>query len=128
MPMYLPGFRKRQEAARKKGKYIGIGFGLGVELSGVASELLVPMENQPGYGAATVRLDPRGKVQVFEGRVDGVLVWPPRGTHGFGYDPIFRPDGERLTFGEMDPEKKHAMSHRARAFAQLVRAVFEDGR
>lgn len=63
----LPGFRKKQEAARKEGRYIGIGFGLGVELSGVASELLVPMENQPGYGAATVRLDPRGKVQVFEG-------------------------------------------------------------
>lgn len=63
----LPGFRKKQEAARKQGRHIGIGFGLGVELSGVASELLVPMENQPGYGAATVRLDPRGKVQVFEG-------------------------------------------------------------
>ncbi len=63
----LPAFRKRQEAARKEGRYIGIGFGLGVELSGVSSELMVPMENQPGYGAATIRLDARGKVQVFEG-------------------------------------------------------------
>jgi len=67
----LPGFRKRQEAARKEGKYIGIGFGLGVELSGVASELFVPMENQPGYGAATIRVDPRGKIQVFEGDAPG---------------------------------------------------------
>ncbi|MGD9536032.1 MAG: xanthine dehydrogenase family protein molybdopterin-binding subunit [Alphaproteobacteria bacterium] len=63
----LKGFRKEQEAARKQGRYLGIGFGLGVELSGVASELLVPMESQPGYGAATVRIDPRAKVIVFEG-------------------------------------------------------------
>lgn len=67
----LPKFRKEQEAARKQGRYIGIGIGLGVELSGVASVLLVPMENQPGYGAATVRLDPRGKVFVFEGDAPG---------------------------------------------------------
>ena len=63
----LPAFRKKQEEARKEGRYIGIGFGLGVELSGVSSELMVPMENQPGYGAATIRLDARGKVQVYEG-------------------------------------------------------------
>ena len=64
----LPKFRKQQEVARKnEGRYIGIGFGVGVELSGVSSELLVPMENQPGYGAATIRLDARGKAHVFEG-------------------------------------------------------------
>ncbi|MSO74143.1 MAG: xanthine dehydrogenase family protein molybdopterin-binding subunit [Alphaproteobacteria bacterium] len=63
----LAGFRQEQEAARKQGRYLGIGFGLGVELSGVASELLVPMENQPGYGAATIRIDPRAKVIVLEG-------------------------------------------------------------
>jgi len=67
----LPAFRQEQETARKAGRYIGIGFGTGVELSGVASELLVPMENQPGYGAATVRLDPRGKVLVFGGDAPG---------------------------------------------------------
>ena len=65
---------------------------------------------------------PDGHCACFEGRVDGTLVWPPRGARGFGYDPIFLPDGEALTFGEMPPEKKHAMSHRARAFAQLVAA------
>jgi XTP/dITP diphosphohydrolase len=65
-----------------------------------------------------------GHVEHFEGRVDGHLVFPPRGTRGFGYDPIFIADGERETFGEMAPEKKHAMSHRARAFAKLVDGCF----
>ncbi len=67
----LPDFRVQQKNALSEKKYIGIGFGCGVELSGVASELFVPMENQPGYGAATVRLDPRGKVQVFGGDAPG---------------------------------------------------------
>jgi len=69
---------------------------------------------------------PDGHCESFEGRVDGTLVWPPRGSHGFGYDPIFLPDGEALTFGEMAPPKKHAMSHRARAFAQLVAACLAE--
>ena len=67
----LPKFRAEQREAWQRGRYIGIGFGVGAELSGVASSVLVPMENQPGYGAATVRLDPRGKVQVFEGDAPG---------------------------------------------------------
>ena len=50
------------------------------------------------------------------------MVWPPRGERGFGYDPMFVPAGATETFGEMDPEKKHAISHRARAFAQLIAA------
>ncbi|MET0545492.1 MAG: RdgB/HAM1 family non-canonical purine NTP pyrophosphatase [Caulobacterales bacterium] len=68
---------------------------------------------------------PDGEEAAFEGRVDGVLIWPQRGGKGFGYDPIFKPEGFSITFGEMDPDKKHAMSHRARAFAQLVEACFE---
>jgi XTP/dITP diphosphohydrolase len=59
---------------------------------------------------------PDGQAEFFEGRVDGVLVWPARGGQGFGYDPMFQPDGEDETFGEMEPARKHAMSHRARAF------------
>ena len=54
--------------------------------------------------------------EVFEGRVSGHLVWPPRGARGFGYDPMFLAEGQSLTFGEMEPAAKHAMSHRARAF------------
>ncbi len=67
---------------------------------------------------------PDGHVEWFEGRVDGTLVWPPRGDHGFGYDPVFVPLGHEQSFGEMDPAAKHAMSHRADAFRQLVAAVF----
>ncbi len=67
---------------------------------------------------------PDGHCEVFEGRVEGNLVWPPRGTAGFGYDPVFLPDGGTATFGEMDPPAKHAISHRAEAFAKLVAACF----
>lgn len=65
---------------------------------------------------------PDGRHFIFEGEVDGHLVWPPRGSNGFGYDPMFVPDGHRQTFGEMDPAEKHAMSHRARAFEKLLAA------
>lgn len=65
-----------------------------------------------------------GDCEVFEGRVDGTLVWPKRGTRGFGYDPMFVPEGHGITFGEMDPADKHAISHRADAFRQLVAACF----
>lgn len=66
---------------------------------------------------------PDGHVEWFEGRVDGVLVWPPRGEHGFGYDPMFLPDGHDRTFGEMMPDEKTPLTHRAAAFGQLVEAV-----
>jgi len=61
-----------------------------------------------------------GSEETFDGEVRGTLVWPPRGTLGFGYDPMFVPDGYDITFGEMDPDLKHAISHRARAFEKLV--------
>lgn len=67
---------------------------------------------------------PDGHVETVEGEVFGHLVWPPRGRLGFGYDPIFVADGEARTFAEMDPAKKHAISHRARAFALLVERCF----
>jgi XTP/dITP diphosphohydrolase len=74
---------------------------------------------------------PDGRIDTFEGRVDGELVFPPRGDRGFGYDPIFKPDGHARTFGEMSSEEKHglpldgslALSHRARAFQKLAKAV-----
>lgn len=65
---------------------------------------------------------PSGSVEIFEGKVFGHLVWPPRGHRGFGYDPMFLPDGAALTFGEMDPDAKHAVSHRAIAFEKFVDA------
>jgi len=72
---------------------------------------------------------PDGHVEDFEGRVDGVAVWPPRGDKGFGYDPLFRPDGFDITFGQMSADEKHGLppqgrglSHRARAFMKLAEA------
>jgi XTP/dITP diphosphohydrolase len=62
---------------------------------------------------------PGEEAETFEGVVDGTLVWPPRGEQGFGYDPIFVPHGHTQTFGEMAPEKKQPLTHRARAFAKL---------
>ncbi len=67
---------------------------------------------------------PDGREQVFEGRIEGHLTWPPRGERGFGYDPMFLAEGHEITFGEMEPAEKHKISHRARAFAKLVRDVF----
>jgi XTP/dITP diphosphohydrolase len=75
---------------------------------------------------------PDGHVEQFEARVAGALVWPPRGNRGFGYDPMFLPDGQQRTFGEMSSEEKHGLpprgkglSHRARAFMKLAEACFE---
>jgi XTP/dITP diphosphohydrolase len=67
---------------------------------------------------------PDGPAVVVEGRIDGTLAFPPRGARGFGYDPIFTPEGHDLTFGEMEPARKDAMSHRARAFAKLKAALW----
>ena len=67
---------------------------------------------------------PDGHAESFEGQVAGTLVWPMRGDNGFGYDPVFLPLGGDLTFGEMAPQAKHAISHRADAFAQLVAGCF----
>ncbi len=67
---------------------------------------------------------PDGHAEIFEGRVTGALTWPPRGLLGFGYDPVFIPTGHDQTFAELDPSEKHAMSHRADAFAKLCAALF----
>ena len=66
---------------------------------------------------------PSGEAETFTGEVHGRLVFPPRGKNGFGYDPIFVADGLSLTFGEIDPAQKHAISHRAHAFEKFARAV-----
>lgn len=67
---------------------------------------------------------PDGETAVYEGRVDGTLIWPPRGTMGFGYDPVFVPQGRDATFAELEPDEKHRISHRADAFAKLVAEQF----
>ena len=80
---------------------------------------------QPAHFVCALALAwPDGHCESFEGKVHGRLAFPPRGRNGFGYDPIFIADGHAITFGEMEPAAKHAISHRARAFAQLIEACF----
>jgi XTP/dITP diphosphohydrolase len=67
-----------------------------------------------------------GQTETFDGRVDGILAWPPRGDKGFGYDPMFVPVGYEETFGEFEPELKHSISHRADAFRKLVAALRDE--
>ena len=79
---------------------------------------------EAAFVAALALAWPDGHVESFEGRVPGRLVWPPRGGRGFGYDPMFVPDGHDETFGEMEPDAKARISHRARAFEKLAAACF----
>ncbi|MBS0536294.1 MAG: RdgB/HAM1 family non-canonical purine NTP pyrophosphatase [Proteobacteria bacterium] len=88
-----------------------------------------PEQRRGHFIAALCLAWPDGHVEEFEGRVDGVIVWPPKGTAGFGYDPLFLPDGHERTFGEMTADEKHGLppkgmglSHRARAFVMLAKA------
>ena len=75
------------------------------------------------FACALALAAPHEPVELFEGEVHGRLVFPPRGVHGFGYDPIFVADGMTQTFGEIEPATKHGMSHRARAFEKLVNSA-----
>ena len=81
--------------------------------------------DRSAYFACTLALAwPDGHSEVFDGHVHGHLTWPPRGTLGFGYDPVFVPDGHMHSFAEIDPAEKRAISHRADAFAKMLKAVF----
>ncbi len=96
---------------------------------------LSPDERRGWFISALSIVWPDGHLEEFEGRIDGTLVWPPRGTAGFGYDPMFLPDGHTRTFGEMSSDEKHglpadgarALSHRARAFQDLAKACLAQG-
>lgn len=95
----------------------------------VAKGATTPDKRRAAFVSALVIAWPDGHLETFEGRVEGTLVWPPRGTAGFGYDPMFLPDGHSRTFGEMSADEKHGLpprgqglSHRARAFIQLAKA------
>ena len=93
-----------------------------------AVETALTQTGSSDYGArfvcALALAWPDGTHVVVEGQVTGTLVFPPRGDHGFGYDPIFQPDGHDISFAEMEPAVKHAMSHRADAFRQLIARCF----
>jgi XTP/dITP diphosphohydrolase len=97
-----------------------------------AARATAPEARKAHFVSALCVAWPDGHLEEFEGRVDGTLVWPPRGDKGFGYDPMFLPDGHSRTFGEMTSEEKHGLpprglglSHRARAFVKLAEACLE---
>jgi XTP/dITP diphosphohydrolase len=100
-------------------------FGLAMRLVNEHLERAGPEAGRDAHFVCALSLCwPDGHIESVEGRVDGLIVWPPRGTQGFGYDPIFQPLDHAISFGEMEPDAKHAISHRADAFRKLVAAVF----
>jgi XTP/dITP diphosphohydrolase len=90
----------------------------------VEQELGASPDRSAAFICALALAWPDGHCETVEGRVDGRLVFPPRGTHGFGYDPIFIPEGYDITFGEMEQSEKQRISHRARAFEALAKRCF----
>jgi len=104
-------------------RWAGPGKNFNVAMKRVQDEL--GNKDRGAYFVAALALAwPDGHIEMFEGTVHGTLVWPPRGDLGFGYDPMFQPNGYDITFGEFEPSAKHAISHRADAFNQLVAACF----
>ncbi len=100
-------------------RWAGPGKDFAVAMARANTDLGDAADRRAWFIAALCLAWPDGETATFLGRVDGEAVWPPRGTHGFGYDPMFRPAGTAQTFAEMAPAAKEAASHRARAFAQL---------
>ena len=94
------------------------------KVEGLLSALGPDVDRSAAFVCTLCLAWPDGETALFEGRAQGSLVWPPRGAKGFGYDPVFVPAGNSLTFAEMAPEAKQAISHRAQAFAKLVAALF----
>ena len=104
-------------------RWAGQGKDFNVAMKRIQNEL--GNKSRRAYFVAALALAwPDGHMEVFEGEVHGTLVWPPRGRLGFGYDSMFQPDGFNITYGEFEPSAKHAISHRAKAFDQLVAACF----
>ncbi len=109
----------------RSARWAGPGRDFAAAMRRLEAELAGHDDRRAYFAAALALCWPDGHCETFEGRVDGALVFPPRGQRGFGYDPVFVPDGHDLTFGEMDPDLKHAISHRADAMRKLAAACFE---
>ncbi|MFM5932352.1 MAG: RdgB/HAM1 family non-canonical purine NTP pyrophosphatase [Novosphingobium sp.] len=111
--------RQRFEGPPGRDWYMAMG-----KVEGMLQELGPDVDRSCWFSCVLAIAWPNGESAVYEGRIDGTLTWPPRGTMGFGYDPVFVPLGDTRTFAEHDPEEKHAISHRADAFAKLVKDQF----
>ena len=105
-------------------RWAGPGKDFSQAMATVHQRMNAAADQRAWFVAALCLAWPDGHTETFLGRIDGTVAWPPRGEHGFGYDPMFQPSGASVTFGEMDPDAKHAISHRARAFAQMLKACF----
>lgn len=99
-----------------------------------AAGATTPRERRGAFNATLCLAHPDGSEVIYEGKVEGTLIWPPRGDKGFGFDPVFMPDGYDITFGEMSSDAKHSwspgrvgLSHRARAFAKFVEDALGGG-
>ncbi len=109
----------------RSARWAGPGRDFAAAMRRLEAELAGHDDRRAYFAAALALCWPDGHCETFEGRVDGALVFPPRGARGFGYDPVFVPDGHDETFGEMDPAEKRAISHRARAMGKLLAACFD---
>lgn len=105
-------------------RWAGAGREFARAMAEVEARLAGKSDRRASFVACLALAWPDGHVESFRGEARGHLVFPPRGTRGFGYDPIFVPEGGSETFGEMDPARKHAISHRADAFRKLAAACF----
>ncbi len=108
-------------------RWAGAGRNFAHAMERIHHELEPGTDRRAWFVCALTLAWPDGPRETRDGRVTGTLVWPPRGDNGFGYDPMFQPDGFERTFGEMAPDDKHAISHRANAFRKLIEACFDGG-
>lgn len=119
--VYSADWAERQWFEGEPGRdwYLAMG-----KVEGLLSELGPQVDRSAYFACVLALVWPDGESAVYEGRVDGSLIWPPRGNRGFGFDPVFIAGGNSQTFAEIEPEAKQAISHRADAFAKLVKAQF----
>jgi XTP/dITP diphosphohydrolase len=119
--VYTADWAERQWFEGQPGRdwYMAMG-----KVEGLLSEQGADVDRSAWFSCVLAIAWPDGVEAIYEGRADGSLTWPPRGTMGFGYDPVFVPSGETRSFAEHDPEEKHKISHRADAFAKLVAEQF----
>ena len=119
--VYTADWAERQWFEGKPGRdwYMAMG-----KVEGMLQQLGEEVDRSAAFHCVLAIAWPDGESAIYEGRCAGALTWPPRGLLGFGYDPVFVPAGREHTFAEIDPEEKHAISHRADAFAKLVAEQF----
>ena len=119
--VYTADWAERQWFEGKPGRdwYMAMG-----KVEGMLAQLGPQTSRNAWFSCVLAIAWPDGETAIYEGRAAGSLTWPPRGEMGFGYDPVFVPEGREQTFAELDPEEKHAISHRADAFAKLVAEQF----